>query len=699
MYFGAQYYRPPFPYSCDWERDFKNMQELGFNIVKLWAVWNRIEKVPGVFDFAELDELVELAKKYNLKVVINTIPEGAPYWTLAGNEDGLYQTCKGEKVNYGGPPNIPSAGWPGLCFDSPEGSRLATNFIEKTAEHFADNNNVIIIDVWNEPHLEPMFDYREDILCYCSHSCKKFVEWLKLKYVTLDKLNEKWYRNYSNWNEVTPPLRFGTYADMMDWRIFWLYNLRDWLKIRVEAARRGAPRKKIQTHVAYSATLGNKIKGGLANELGDEFLLAPEVDIFGLSSFPKWLMGKEHIITHLAHNEVVAEGSRSKPYYQMELQGGAGKAGLLGSEVPNERDVRLWNWNTIAAGGKGVVYWQYAPEPSGLEAPGFGLTGFEGENTERSLEASKCAKGLNYDILDRAHRVHATNAIYLSRHSQVLCYCGGRQEELYAGSLFGIYKAAYRSSLPIRFCHEDYLEDLKTDGIKNLFLPMTLALSEREISAFKEFVEAGGTIITEACPGMFNEEALLDTKSRLLKELFALQHIDLQASSDWGEITAKWLDSRECFKGTHYRQIVRPLDNSVKVLAEFNDGKPAVTERSYGKGKAIWIGTFSSFYYHQTGDAAARNLFTRFMDKGGYNIVSKVTVNQPIHEDQTFAPVIRLHETDEEYILILVNHSFVDVQISIEFNSPQKIVSKDYKNAMLTVQLKQSDGMLLNWKK
>lgn len=699
MYFGAQYYRPPFPYACDWERDFKNMQELGFNTVKLWAMWNRIEKKQGSFDFVELDELVALAERYGLKVVINTIPEGAPYWTLEGNEDGLYQTCKGEKVTYGGPPNIPSAGWPGLCFDSPAGARLASIFIEKTAEHFADNETVIAIDVWNEPHLEPMFDYREDILCYCSHSCKKFVEWLKNKYVTLEKLNEKWYRNYSNWSEVTPPPRFGTYADMMDWRMFWLENLRDWLRLRVNAARKGAPNKKIQTHVAYSATLGNRIKGGLANELGDEFMLAPEVDIFGLTSFPKWLMGKEHIITHLAHHEIIAEASRNKPYYQVELQGGAGKAGLLGSEVPNGRDVRLWNWNTIAAGGKGVVYWQYAPEPSGLEAPGFGLTGFEGENTERSLEASECAKKLSQDILDNAKRVHATNAIYLSRHSQVLCYCGARQEELCAGSVFGIYKAAYRSSLPVRFCHENYLEDLKTNGIKTLFLPMPLALSQREISAFLEFVKEGGTIVTEACPGLFDEGALLDQKSTLLKELFGLQNVDIQASPDWGEIGAKWVDGGESFKGTHYRQVVSPMDSSVKVLAVFDDGHPAVTERSYGKGRAVWIGTYCGLYYHKTGDAAERKLFTSYMDKGGYGIISKITVDKPSSEEQTFAPVVRLHETDDEYVLTLVNHNFVDEKISIEFNSAQKINDPAYIDNILTLQLEQSDGMLLSWPK
>lgn len=699
MYFGSQYYRPPFPNRCDWDRDFKNMQKLGFNTIKFWAVWNRIERKPGCFDFEELDELVLLAEKYNLKVIINTIPEGAPYWTLEGNEDALYQTCNGEKVAYGGPANIPSGGWPGLCFDSPEGARLALEFIEKTAEHFSRSDNVIAIDVWNEPHLEPMFDYREDILCYCKYSCHKFLEWLKSKYSNLEKLNEKWYRNYSSWSEVTPPPRFGTYADMMDWRIFWLYNLRDWLKLRVEAAKKGAPSKKIQTHVAYSATLGNRIMGGLANELGDEFLLAPEVDMFGISSFPKWLMGKEHLISHFAHNEIIAEASRGKIYYQVELQGGAGKAGILGSEVPNARDIRLWNWNTIASGGKGVLYWQYAPEPSGTEAPGFGLTGFEGQNTERSIEASKCCKLLNMDLLDRLHRVLSTNAIYLSRNSQVFSYCAGRQEEIYSGSVFGIYKAAYKRSLPIRFCHEDYLDDLKTDGIKSLYLPMTTTLSKREILAFIEFVKAGGTIIAEACPGLFDEAALLDQKSYLLKELFGLQHIDIQATPDWGEVTAKFIDSGEEFKGLLYRQVVSPMDSSVKVHAEFDDKQPAITERRLGKGKAIWIGTFCGYYYHQTRDVAVENILTGFMDKGGYNIIKSIEVNHKTVKKRMFAPVIRLHETDKEYALIAVNHCLEDAEVTIKFNSVQKIHHDAYKNNVLTLKLIQSDGMILSWKK
>ena len=60
MIYGSQYYRPPFPYRGCWENDLDNMVSLGFNTVKLWAVWNWIEREPGVFQFDDLDALLSL---------------------------------------------------------------------------------------------------------------------------------------------------------------------------------------------------------------------------------------------------------------------------------------------------------------------------------------------------------------------------------------------------------------------------------------------------------------------------------------------------------------------------------------------------------------------------------------------------------------------------------------------------------------
>lgn len=75
MRYGSQYFRPPHPAKENWQKDMQNMHTLGFNTVKLWAVWNTIERTEGSFDFSDLDELVRIAGSSGLRVIINIIPE------------------------------------------------------------------------------------------------------------------------------------------------------------------------------------------------------------------------------------------------------------------------------------------------------------------------------------------------------------------------------------------------------------------------------------------------------------------------------------------------------------------------------------------------------------------------------------------------------------------------------------------------
>ncbi len=668
MIFGAQYFRPPFPYRECWRRDMANMRDLGFNTVKLWAVWNWIEREPGAFTFGDLDELLDLAQEFGLKVVINTIPEGAPYWTREGNEDAYYQTASGAKVTYGGPANLPTAGWPGLCMDKKEAAALVERFIETLAAHVKDHPAMFSIDVWNEPHLEPMFDYRQDMLCYCEHSREQFRLWLKEKYKTLQELNRIWFRTYTSWEQVDPPPRIGTWTDMMDWRIFWLDNMRRWMRLRVAAAKRGAPNLIVQSHVAYSGYVGTHGTGGLANELGDEFLLSREVDVFGLTCFPKWLMRENPFFHHMLNHEIVAAASGNKPFYQVELQGGGGKAGLLGGEVPTARDIRLWNYSTVASGGKGITYWQYAPEPAGVESPGFGLTGFRGENTERSLEAAKCAKELNHPLLACSRRVSAENAIYLSRTTSVWFYGAERREELYAQAIQGFYQAAFRNCIPITFVHQDDVEDIFDSGIRTLFLPVPMVLSKAETEGLRKFVQSGGTLVSEAFPGLYDETGLLDQNSDTLMQLFGLYHVEVQGLGP-EESAVALKNGGELFRGTLYRQVVRPMEGT-EVIAVFPDGAPAMSEYRIGQGKAVWLGTFSGIEYAKTQCSLNEAFFAGLMRKNGYPQFAKITATEAAEGLPCLAPLVRLLETEESYIVVAVNYMNSPAKIHIDLAAP-----------------------------
>lgn len=652
MYFGAQYYRPPFPDRTCWERDFLNMKQLGFHVVKLWAVWNDIEREPDHFVFDDLDRLTELAGKNGLKVIINTIPEGAPYWLYEAYPDCLYETVEGKKITMGGPANLPTGGWPGLCMDNPEVSDLVCNFIFRTAEHYRDNSSVIILDVWNEPHLEPMFDYKNELLCACGASKRAFRDWLKVRYGSLERLNEAWFRRYSDWEEIVPPPRFGTYTDMMDWRRFWLYNLAEWLKRRVEAARRGAPGKLIQTHSASADYMGASSNGALGIELSDEFLLAREVDVFGLSSFPKWLMGetkRDYDLSHLLQSEIICAASREKVFYQAELQGGAGVPGFLAHKVPKREDIRIWNWNTIAAGGKGVVYWQYAPEPAGMESPGFGLTGFNGENTERSLEAGRCAKLFEAYELDRSRPVPAINGIYLSRNADLLLFAAGAQEEKYAHSIYGVFKSCTEGGIPVRFVHGDYMESAWEEGLRVLYVPMSLSLSDEEQSRILEFAGMGGRVVLEAAAGLYSEMGEISAGGSsspcpMLEAAFGAEEISLDAGD--GEIPVLDKVGAVLCEGLYYRQTMKAARG--KVTGWFEDGTPAMAEVEYGKGVIRWTGTFPGAAVKDAGSRAAAEFIHKQFKAEGYSLFSVLEAPELI---------VRLLQTENGPVMAVVNQT------------------------------------------
>ena len=652
MYFGAQYYRPPFPDRTCWERDFLNMKQLGFHVVKLWAVWNDIEREPDHFVFDDLDRLTELAGKNGLKVIINTIPEGAPYWLYEAYPDCLYETVEGKKITMGGPANLPTGGWPGLCMDNPEVSDLVCNFIFRTAEHYRDNSSVIILDVWNEPHLEPMFDYKNELLCACGASKRAFRDWLKVRYGSLERLNEAWFRRYSDWEEIVPPPRFGTYTDMMDWRRFWLYNLAEWLKRRVEAARRGAPGKLIQTHSASADYMGASSNGALGIELSDEFLLAREVDVFGVSSFPKWLMGetkRDYDLSHLLQSEIICAASREKVFYQAELQGGAGVPGFLAHKVPKREDIRIWNWNTIAAGGKGVVYWQYAPEPAGMESPGFGLTGFNGENTERSLEAGRCAKLFEAYELDRSRPVPAINGIYLSRNADLLLFAAGAQEEKYAHSIYGVFKSCTEGGIPVRFVHGDYMESAWEEGLRVLYVPMSLSLSDEEQSRILEFAGMGGRVVLEAAAGLYSEMGEISAGGSsspcpMLEAAFGAEEISLDAGD--GEIPVLDKVGAVLCEGLYYRQTMKAARG--KVTGWFEDGTPAMAEVEYGKGVIRWTGTFPGAAVKDAGSRAAAEFIQKQFKAEGYSLFSVLEAPELI---------VRLLQTENGPVMAVVNQT------------------------------------------
>jgi beta-galactosidase GanA len=667
--YGTQYYRPPYPNARAWEADLRKIKQCHFNTVKLWAVWSWIERKEGEFYFDDLDRLVDLCETIGLNVVFNTIAEGMPYWVSRTHADARYVTHAGQSIEVSGAANMPSGGSPGVCPDKPAVKALIARFIETVVARYAECEHVIAFDVWNEPHIEPMFDYPEDLFCYCEHSKASFRQWVQAKYGTLDNLNAAWNRAYAEWIDVLPPVRFGTYPDMIDWRLFWVENLGRWLDFRVEAARKVAHGTYVMTHVPFSGYIGGIGEGGLGQHLGDEFILAPKVDKFGLTSFPKWLMQNDYV-QHLINIELIAEASADKEFWQSELQAGAGKWEAFGRALALPEEIRLWNWSAIACGAKGVLYWQWKPEPSGMESPGFGLTGLDGDLSGRTVAAADCARRFNeVPGFDRAKRVLPVNGIFVSRYSDLLLHAAHKGEVLYAKGLYGAYRACFNQGVPVRMIHADQLPEAIAGNLTHLYAPVALALSAEEQHLLRQFVEQGGTLIAEACAGFFDEKGVLRENTNFFRDVFGLSRQAVDRVADivmtWTELPSGLTDHN--FIGRQYRQDFTELSPHVKVLATFPDGKPAVCQHRYGKGTALWIGSFPSLAVAYDADLAAEGVITLWLNKHGYADMERLSANDNIF--------LRLHSDGHETYVVAVNYLNREQQVELRLKSQSGVKS------------------------
>jgi beta-galactosidase len=152
------------------------MQELGINAVRMGEfAWAKFEPAPGKFDFAWMDEAIEIASRHNVHAILATPTASVPPWlyqdypdVLSGNENGPYSY--GGRKGY----NTNSSHYLDAC------ARIVTAL----AGHYGHNPGVIGWQLDNEPG----FPFQE----YDPVSEKAFQAWLTRRYGTLDELNKVW---------------------------------------------------------------------------------------------------------------------------------------------------------------------------------------------------------------------------------------------------------------------------------------------------------------------------------------------------------------------------------------------------------------------------------------------------------------------------------------------------------------------------
>jgi len=239
--FGADYNPDQWPREV-WDDDVRRMREAGVTIVSLAIFsWARIEPSAGEYDFAWLDDAMDLLHANGILVDLATATASPPPWLTAAHPEILPVDRVGNTI------------WPGgrqhWRPTSPVFRSYALRLVRAMAERYRDHPALTAWHVNNELGCHNVYDYSED-------AASAFRSWLRNRYETIESLNDAWAtafwsQRYTAWDEILPPRQAATYPNpgqQLDFKRFSSDALKDYLIAERDVLRGITPEVPVTTN-------------------------------------------------------------------------------------------------------------------------------------------------------------------------------------------------------------------------------------------------------------------------------------------------------------------------------------------------------------------------------------------------------------------------------------------------------------------
>ncbi|MEN8157394.1 MAG: beta-galactosidase [Bacteroidota bacterium] len=603
--FGAQYYRAPTPAKENWESDMKHFSELGFTDIKFWLQWRWSHTAPDKYYFDDLDELIDIAERYDIRVTINAIFDVAPLWLYEAYPDAKQIMNNGQPIEPFVAAHRQIGGHPGPCYNHPGALEERQKFFKEAILHLKRHPNVVLWDVWNEPELSfPQRDGElEKLACYCDHCKAAFHGWLEEKYSSIETLNTVWGRNYGNWDQVELPRTTNTIKDFIDWREFHGYTLMEEAKWRLAMTKALDPERITYLHVVPNTTQ----PFNAVTTCMDDFEVAKHCDVFAAT------MNNGPYFT-----PQVVSASNGKVCYNVESHINGGNTSMHQSVI-TMNDLLNDFLPQIGMGIKGFMFWQFRPEVLGLESPAWGLTNPDGSDRVVTKAAETFWKTIepHSAILMESQPERPEVAIWKSQKNEIFHYCEFGNFNSLANSINAYSDFLYNHSYNFQYVNSGMVERL--DGMKVLIMPSGYYLTQREADALDRWVRKGGVLISEAHLGAYNDDhgrhsyvvpgSGLDKKwgikevestSTYRLKLTDQEEVNLEMAPDvrkmlrdFGTTGGKYVpiamnDGSLLWGALRFAKIEAP---GATPLGYFSNETPTIISKDIGKGRVYYCGT------------------------------------------------------------------------------------------------------------
>jgi len=581
------YYYPEHWNPSQWERDFQNMEKMGFEFTHFGEfAWAQLEPEEGKYDFKWLDKSLELAKKYHLKVILCTSTATPPVWLVRKHPDILATNEDGTKMDHGTRQHA--------TFSSNYYRSYSMKMIAELAKRYGNDKNVIGWQVDNEPRR--FLDYGQD-----AH--ERFRTWLKNKYKTIDVLNEAWGNNfwsgtYSNFDEINIP-KHGIWGmnlhSQLDHYRFADDETATFLDDQAKEIRKYSnPDQWVTSNYIPMYDVGYV---GASKEL--DFVSYTRYMVYGsdLGIGPKGYRVGEY-------SRIAMSNDFFRPmkgaYGVMELQPGQVNWGSINPQ-PLPGAMRLWLWHVFAGGSKFTCTYRFRAPLYGYEQFHYGIVGTDGVTpTPGGQEFSQFIKDIA--ALRKKYNPKATlPKDYLQRKTGIL---------FNADNVMGIdlnkqtnqwntfnhftkyYKAAKSFGAPV-----DFVRDT-TDFSKYpvLLVPAYQMIDQQMIDKLTAYAQNGGNLVLSCRSGIQNRKGHL-WEAKFYEPMWKLigsevESYDLLMPQSPDKIKFNNQD----FDWVSWGDLLKPNKGTEiwgTFQGDFYAGTPAVISRKLGKGTVTYIGVDS----------------------------------------------------------------------------------------------------------
>lgn len=652
IFYGGDYNPEQWPEEI-WEEDMRLLKNAGVDILTLNVFsWAKLQPSEAKYDFTQLDKIVKLVSDNGFKICMATSTAAHPAWMAQRHPDVLQVDYDGLKRKFGGRHNS--------CPSSPTYRMYSAKLAGKLAERYRKFDNIVAWHVSNE--------YGAD--CYCPNCEARFRVWLQRKYKTIENLNKAWNTSFwghtfYDWSEIVAPnMRsecFGRnrtcfQSISLDYRRFQSDITLMNYKAEYDAIKKFTPNTPVTTNfMGYFFELDYKS-------------WAPYLDFIAWDNYPAVdTPGYSVAMWH----DLMRSLKGGKPFWLMEQTPSVTNwSRYCALKRPGE--MRNLSYQAVAHGADTVMFFQMRRSIGECEKYHGAIIDHVGTENTRVYKECK-ALGEELEALRGTTVGARTNSriaiLFDWDNWWSTSFSAGPTAELsYVKEVQKFYKGFYDLHIPVDFIGMD--DDLSKYDM--VVCPVMYMIKNAFDEKIREFVRLGGTFITTFFSGYVDDHDLvrLGGYPGVLKDILGI----------WvEEIDALPVEKQNHFDydGKEYPAMtlcdilhLEGADALASYKEDFYAGCPAVTEYSFGSGKAYYVATSSSEEFY-------RNFLKKLTD----------AQNIPALGEGPSEVELTIRSKGSHSYIFAVNRSFEEQKFSIWSDSVDVLTKDEFKaNNEITIE-------------